>query len=459
MASSAASSAPAASLERRLGLGRRGGGMGLGLLGPPADGAGPAPPMPGLLRLRCAVQHYEWGRRGAGSLVARLAAGDAGPGAASDDRPCAELWMGTHPSAPSSLAPDVSLRDWIARNPAALGRAVAARWGGDLPFLFKVLSVAKALSIQAHPDRGLAAALHALRPATYRDANHKPEMAVAVTEFHALCGFAATQELKEVLRTVPEVQELVGKEESRKLLSVKEQDGGIGVRSYLKSAFTKLMVAGEEAVSEAIAKLKSRLNAESKVRALTKKEQLVLSLEKQYPGDVGVLAAYFMNYVKLSPGEALYVGANEPHAYLSGECVECMATSDNVVRAGLTPKYRDVQTLCSMLTYDQTFPEVLRGVPVQPYVTRYTPSTDEFEVDRYLLPSGKSVTMSPVPGPSIFLVMAGEGEIQAGTMPDNTKAKEGDIFFVPAHTDVKLYTSGPRSMQLYRAGVNSRFLS
>jgi len=70
---------------------------------------------------------------------------------------------------------------------------------------------------------------------------------------------------------------------------------------------------------------------------------LVLSLEKQYPGDVGVLAAYFMNYVKLSPGEALYVGANEPHAYLSGECIECMATSDNVVRAGLTPKYRDVQ--------------------------------------------------------------------------------------------------------------------
>jgi len=284
--------------------------------------------------------------------------------------------------------------------------------------------------------------------------------AVCVLSILCIDGFhTGVQELKEVLRTVPEVQELVGKEESRKLLSVKEQDGGIGVRSYLKSAFTKLMVASEEAVYEAIAKLKSRLNAESKVRTLTKKEKLVLSLEKQYPGDVGVLAAYFMNYVKLSPGEALYVGANEPHAYLSGECIECMATSDNVVRAGLTPKYRDVQTLCSMLTYDQTFPEVLRGVPVQPYVTRYTPSADEFEVDRYLLPSDRSVTMSPVPGPSIFLVMEGEGEIQAGTMPDNTKAKEGDIFFVPAHTEVKLHTSGPKSMQVYRAGVNSRFLS
>lgn len=89
------------------------------------------------------------------------------------------------------------------------------------------------------------------------------------------------------------------------------------------------------------------------VRQLTAKEVLVLNLEKQYPDDVGVIAAFFLNYVKLSPGEALYLGANEPHAYIKGECIECMATSDNVVRAGLTPKFRDVQTLCAMLTYKQ----------------------------------------------------------------------------------------------------------
>lgn len=228
MASSATSSPAPASLGLGLGLGR-------GLL--IADEEPASAPLPGLMRLRCAVQHYDWGRRGADSLVARLA-GDGDP--ASDDRPCAELWMGTHPAAPSSLAPDVSLRDWVARNPAALGRAVAARWAGDLPFLFKVpypralrlvsvpptlaiseshakirnfeshakmfpishraqvLSVAKALSIQAHPDRDLARALHALRPAAYRDANHKPEMAVAITEFRALCGFAGT-----LVRTSP----------------------------------------------------------------------------------------------------------------------------------------------------------------------------------------------------------------------------------------------------------------
>ena len=105
----------------------------------------------------------------------------------------------------------------------------------------------------------------------------------------------------------------------------------------------------------------------------------------------------------------------------------------------------------------QMFPEILQGVLVQPYVIRYTPPFDEFEVDRYLLPQGESVTMLPVPGPSIFLVMTGEGEIQADGMPDEGVAKEGDVFFVPARTEVKLHASGPGCLQLYRAGVNSRF--
>lgn len=91
----------------------------------------------------------------------------------------------------------------------------------------------------------------------------------------------------------------------------------------------------------------------NQLRILTDKERLALELEEQYPDDVGVISSFFFNYVKLNPGEALYLGPNEPHAYLSGECIECMATSDNVVRAGLTPKFRDVSTLCSMLTYKQ----------------------------------------------------------------------------------------------------------
>ncbi|CAN6183692.1 unnamed protein product [Urochloa humidicola] len=409
-----------------------------------------------LLRLRCAVQHYEWGNRGGASLVARLSAEE------SDDptRPYAELWMGTHPTAPSSLLVDASLLgDWLARNPDALGGPVGARWGGGLPFLFKVLSVSKALSIQAHPDKKLAEVLHARQPDTYKDNNHKPEMAIAITEFRLLCGFANSAELKDILRTTPEVNELVGHENYNMLKTYKEYDGDDKVKSCLRSAFSKLMTAIKDKVSEATKRLICRLKAESKVRTLTEKEHLVLSLNRQYKEDVGILAALFLNYVKLNPGEALYIDANEPHAYLSGECIECMATSDNVVRAGLTLKYRDVQTLCSMLTYKQTFPEIMRGIPLQPYVTRYIPPTDEFEVDCYLLPPGELVVISSIPGPSIFLVITGEGNIQINSRTDGENVKEGDVFFVPADTAVKLLGCSPGHMHLYRAGVNSKFFS
>jgi mannose-6-phosphate isomerase len=106
----------------------------------------------------------------------------------------------------------------------------------------------------------------------------------------------------------------------------------------------------------------------------------------------------------------------------------------------------------------QIFPEILRGIHVQPYVRRYTPPFDEFEVDCCLLPPGEMVVISPVPGPSIFLVVKGEGEVQVDSM-SGEKAKEGDVFLVPAYTEIKISAFKPEFMQLYRAGVNSRFFS
>ncbi|RWW79859.1 hypothetical protein BHE74_00011829 [Ensete ventricosum] len=195
-------------------------------------------------------------------------------------------------------------------------------------------------------------------------------------------------------------------------------------------------------------------------------KQLVLLLEKQYQADVGIIAAFLFNYVKLSPGEALYIGPNEPHAYISGECIECMATSDNVVRAGLTPKYIDKQTLCSMLTYKQScelvqgFPEILRGSPINPYVSRFRPPFDEFEVDRCLLPSKESVEFSAIPGPSIFVVVAGgEGRMEVSSVAEELKIMEGDVYFVPAQTEIRLSAGADGPIKLFRAGVNSRIFA
>ncbi|KAI9085613.1 hypothetical protein K1719_032456 [Acacia pycnantha] len=418
-----------------------------------------------LQRLQCSVQNYNWGRLGEESQVARLFALNSGsrfePG-----KPYAELWMGTHDSGPSFLvashengivdgSEELTLKSWLSRNPNVLGDKVLKKWGCDLPFLFKVLSVSKALSIQAHPDKELAWTLHKLQPDVYKDGNHKPEMALAMTDFQALCGFITLKELKHVLRTVPEVVELVGTTGANLVLKVSDQDGEEKIKAVLQEVFTKFMSESKEKVTEAVNRLKSRLHKESQVRQLTDKEKLVLQLERQYPADVGVIAAFFLNHVKLNPGEALHLGANEPHAYLCGECIECMATSDNVVRAGLTPKSIDVKTLCSMLTYKQGSPEILHGVPINPYVTRYIPPFDEFEVDCCILPQGETVTFPAVPGPSIFLVVTGEGLMSAGSL-EGLVATEGNVLFAAANTKIRITSAS--KLHLYRTGVNSKFL-
>lgn len=180
----------------------------------------------------------------------------------------------------------------------------------------------------------------------------------------------------------------------------------------------------------------------------------MLELERQYHDDIGVISAFFLNYVKLSPGEALYLGANEPHAYVFGDCVECMATSDNVVRAGLTPKHRDVKTLCSMLTYNQGCPEILKGVALNSYVTRYLPPFDEFEVDRCHLPQGESVEFPAVQGPSIFVVTFGEGIIYTSDFTGDVNITQGEVLFVPAGTEIGITSAS--ELHIYRAGVNSK---
>ncbi|XP_073296360.1 mannose-6-phosphate isomerase 2-like [Primulina huaijiensis] len=415
----------------------------------------------GIVRLKCCVKNYDWGRVGKESSVAWLHAKNGGE-VVRDDDPYAEFWMGSHDSGPSYVVVPVanggsgdlvSLKEWIERNPAVLGDEVLRKWGPDLPFLFKVLSVAKALSIQAHPDKDLAAILHKQQPGVYKDDNHKPEMALAVTHFEALCGFVGIEELKRVLHDVPEIVEVVGSPCANQVLHMSKQDGEKKWKGVLQTLFTELMSVNKAVISDVISKLISRLTRKREVTELTDKEQLVLKLENQYPGDIGVLAAFLLNYVKLNPGEALYLGANEPHAYIYGECVECMATSDNVVRAGLTPKHRDVQTLCSMLTYKPGFPTILSGIVSNSFTRKYIPPFDEFEVDQCILPKETSTVFSAVPGVSICVVMAGVGTLC--TASSEECITEGDVLFVPANTEITAAsTSG---MNLYRAGINSQF--
>lgn len=390
--------------------------------------------------MTCAVQNYDWGIKG-GCEVSSL--GELNTGAPSDpSKPYAELWMGTHPSGPSVVsATGEGLKETIAADPTAhLGAKTVERFGDDLPFLTKVLSVAKALSIQAHPDKTLAEQLHADRPNVYKDANHKPEMTLAVTEFEALCGFVAGDVLAANLISVPELRAVVGQAAADAFAA---SPGG---KDELRAVFTALMTADGDVVAAQVDALAARLHAKPDK---TPVDALACRLNEQYPKDVGVLCAYVLNYLALKPGQCIYLAANEPHAYLAGECIECMATSDNVVRAGLTPKLRDTAILCDMLTYRAGAPVVLDGERVDESTTRYVPPFDEFMLETVTVAPGATYELTKSQGPCVYLVHRGSCVV------GGENARRGSVLFAAAG-DETVVAAGEEGATLYRAMINSR---
>eukprot|EP00035_Acanthoeca_spectabilis_P023193 m.448212 g.448212 ORF g.448212 m.448212 type:complete len:419 (-) comp19630_c0_seq1:90-1346(-) len=389
-------------------------------------------------RLVCKVQQYDWGKVGKDSTVAQFAASGDASFKLDEASPYAELWMGTHPKAPSSitLADGLSmpLADWIKGNRWALTDPIADKFSDKLPFLFKVLSINKALSIQAHPNKALAEELHAKDPAHYADDNHKPEMAIALTPFEGMCGFRPVDDIAKHMTAYPEFAAAVGQQQAQALIEVA---GGAeaDAKGPLKQCFAGLMTQGAAVVKEQLAALVARVEQISADKQ-TPLEALLIRLNTQYPGgDVGCFCIFFLNVVNLVPGEALFLGPNEPHAYLFGDCVECMATSDNVVRAGLTPKFKDVDYLVEMLTYraEGAEEQVERGVVDKDTPTRtvYRTPVPEFDIARMSVPAGSSTALTAVAGPSIVIVTAGSGTaelIQGSPEPLTT----GQVLFVPA---------------------------
>jgi len=296
------------------------------------------------LKLIPSVQYYHWGVVGTHSLVAQF-------GKIQDTtEPCAELWYGAHSSAPSSIEVEsievgtetLPLTKLIQRYPEEiLGKELIKNFGPNLPFLFKILSIAKPLSIQAHPDKKLSERFHLEDPEHYPDSNHKPEIGIAASDVWLLYGFRPWSELKNLLKEFPEIKTLLSEGLQEELLG-DDLDRGCIVklwRSLLKSEHGDL--------KRALSSLKTRLE---KQRELNSRERYLLKFYDEFgAGDVGIVLSLLMQMVHLIPGQAIFIPPNIPHAYLSGELMECMANSDNVVRVGLTPKYRDSERLLQLL--------------------------------------------------------------------------------------------------------------
>lgn len=379
--------------------------------------------------------------------------------------------MGTHPSNPSKdLQTGRTLLDLVDDNQALLSASTIARYGKKLPFLFKILSIAKALSIQAHPNKKLAEQLHARDPKNYPDDNHKPEMAIALTSFEGLCGFRPPTEIAHFLQTVTALRDFVGSDISKIFVdAVKSRDGDDSDsakaenKAALKDLFGALMSRPQSALESATKSLLEEVTKDSDQfagggagpstgKALA---ELIGRLHGQFGADYGLFVLFLCNFVTMAPGEALFLRADDIHAYISGDIVECMAASDNVVRAGFTPKFKDVDTLVSMLTYNYAPIDEQKMTPVEyPYATLnrvaytsgseamlYDPPIDEFSVVRTVLKEANAkATFDPLDGPSIIICTGGEGKISVG--PTAHEIKEGFVFFVGATAEVVLEATG-----------------
>ncbi|KFA67949.1 hypothetical protein S40285_03548 [Stachybotrys chlorohalonatus IBT 40285] len=428
-----------------------------------------------LIRLQCGVNSYEWGKKGNDSAAARFAAATPSSDlSVQADTPYAELWMGTHPKNPSKeLATGRSLQELLDDNQALLSQSVAAKYGANLPFLFKVLSINKALSIQAHPNKTLAEQLHARDAKNYPDDNHKPEMAIAITPFEGLCGFRPLAEIAQFLETVPPLRRLVGDEVAAEFVQLAKDGGEEGVtdtkKKALQKAFGGLMNASAEDVDKEMSQLAelAKQGAEFAGGGVSSTSgevlsELVTRLHGDFGSDIGIFVLFFLNYVQLAPGEALFLVADDIHAYVSGDIIECMAASDNVVRAGLTPKFKDVETLVSMLTYNYAPIEEQKMTPADyPYAKLnreaysagsstllYDPPIEEFSVVRTVLRGGKA-TFDPLEGPSVVICTGGKGRIAVG--PTSEEIAEGFVYFVGATAELVLEKTGDEELTTFRA--------
>lgn len=350
-----------------------------------------------LLRITNEPRPYPWGSPDA---IARFR------GTSPSGQPEAEVWLGAHPGSPTRLVetPSATLAGWLDEN----------RSGASLPFLVKILAAAEPLSLQAHPTPEQARAGFASENAAgipidaphrnYRDDNAKPEMILALSDpFLALCGFRPVAESRAEL-------EAVGDPRLAPLLE------RLGDESALRIAVPWLLGRGAEvdAVVEALQQWGAGADAPT---ALT-----VRRLTEAYPGDPGVAISALMHTVRLARGEALYLPAGNLHAYLDGLGIEVMATSDNVLRGGLTSKHVDIDELLRVVDFEPLpAPRMLPSIEGRRAV--YRPDVPDFAVQ--VVSSGDAGERVPLAGPAIAIVMEGECLLDG-----DTRLQQGDAVYI-----------------------------
>ncbi|MGJ7032224.1 mannose-6-phosphate isomerase, class I [Niabella hirudinis] len=397
-----------------------------------------------LALLKGAVKHYDWG--GVSLIPSLLQVENP------QMKPFAEYWLGVHPGAHCILVMDdgreLLLRDYIQSSPEALlGAAVNAAFG-QMPYLLKVLDVKDMLSIQVHPSRaGAVLGFEAENSRgiplnapgrNYKDANHKPELMVALSGFYLLHGFKPETQLLQTLEAVPELHSFI---------PVFKSEG-------YKGLYKRAMELPQEEVNILLQPLINRIIPLYQQEKLDKASEDFWAARAAQtfvqPGSIdrGIFSIYFFNIVHLKTGEAIFQDAGVPHAYLEGYNVEIMASSDNVLRGGLTSKHIDTAELLKHTKCEATHPQIIPAGGNRK-AKRYPAPVTDFELHSYELNAGDEALLQPATA-ELFLLTEGEVALSSG---DNLAVlKAGSIAAVAfPGMEVKVRAGAPSL--LFRATV------
>lgn len=368
-----------------------------------------------LYPLKGAVQHYAWGGKEFIPNLLHISN--------QEQSPFAEYWIGTHHRGPAQVKINTEWTD--------------IREISKLPFLLKILDVDDMLSIQSHPNKRQAEigferennmgipidAKHRV----FKDDNHKPELMVALSDFWLLHGFKSIEDINLILDSIPPFH----------CLKTELTD--------LKNFYGYLMRMTSEQCDTVLLSLQSFL----KTIDCTNKDEAHYWAAKafdKYGLDKGIFSIYFFNLVTISPGDAIYQEAGIPHAYLEGQNVEIMANSDNVFRAGLTPKHIDIELLIDHLNFDPIIPNVIQAQTSAAHEVVYKSPATEFEVRLITLSDEQHMTCTSQSSECYFLL---DGAVKIDIGDSSQVFKKGESFYLG--TQIQFNITGLEESRVIRA--------
>jgi len=444
----------------------------------------------GLERLILGVQDYNWGKVGASSEVCKLlvSSGQWKDGEVDQGKSYAELWVGTHTKTPSRMENGGGLlSNYIQTQPALLGKPLLAQFGPCLPFLTKVLSIGHPLQLQVHPDMATAKNLHRKNPSAFLDANHKPEMAVALTPFTALCGWREPVDILRMANCFPEFGAALGSQAVSILASSCSDEEKVA--ACYKAIFTNqpgdmptsCQVTSPSHLSKLEARLKQSCLKEGECAGKRGEEgdeewagkrgegeeeeggkeeaSVFLQLSSAFPEDKGCWAVFLLQLHRLEPGEAIWVPAGQIHAYVSGDCVEVLSCGDNVLFCGLVhqedsahfpPELMDPALLAQVVSFKPSPSPRVKEMEDYEGLPTLSPPVKEFKLAKIQVEGGKDKVVEPISTASTLLVIQGSGFVSSSSS-SRERFSAGQAFFLPCENHLNISASS--ATLIYRVTI------